>query len=358
MREERVDVEGLKPVTRKHPLEQTRERGVAGLATGVSGRRLRDRTHFLSAGAIDYLSGVVDVRRVLPSLMVALGCVQDDWNYSTTVDAGGEVVLADATGVREVGVDASPVDAPDPADAPCPPGACGGGCGAGRMRCGGACVAGPANLYRGDGTADDIAGRDDGTSHNGVGYARGRLGDAFVIDGAHQYVSIPPEVGNFGDGDFTIALWFSSTRGGVMLSKRESCWGGLLTATGEDINLTNVGRIVVEVRTSVGLITLSSPPGLNDGLWHHAALVRRADLISLDVDGADGASMRIVGSLDDPTRTPTYLGVGRCVAGAPGANATFDSRTWFVGRIDEVAFYPRALSRDELTASARGLCGP
>jgi hypothetical protein len=188
--------------------------------------------------------------------------------------------------------------------------------------------------------------------------AGGRFAPVRFIDGAHQYASIPPEVGNFGDGNFTIALWFSSTRGGVMLSKRESCWGGLRTATGEDINLTDVRRVVVEVRTSVSLTTLASPPGLSDGLWHHAALVRRAGMIFLAVDGAEGASMRIVGSLDDPTQTPTYLGVGRCVAGAPGANANSDSRTCFVGRIDEVAFYWRALSRDELTASARGLCGP
>lgn len=312
----------------------------------------------LPPGAIDYLPDVGVVRRVLPLLLVSLGCVRDDWTFSTTVDAGDEAGVADATGLGDVGVDGSPVDVPVPADTHCSRGACGDACAAGQVRCGGVCVAGPANLYRGDGTAVDVAGRYDGTSHNGVGYARGRLGDAFVIDGAHQYVSIPPEVGNFGDGDFTIALWFSSTRGGVMLSKRESCWGGLLTATGEDINLTDVGRVVVEVRTNVGLTTLLSPPGLNDGLWHHAALVRRADIISLDIDGADGASMRIIGSLDDPTRTPTYLGVGRCVAGAPGANANSDSRTWFVGRIDEVAFYPRALSRDELTASARGLCGP
>lgn len=299
-------------------------------------------------------------RLALPPLLVALGCVRDDWTYASAVDAGDKGVVTDAAVIDAtgVGVDGSPVEVSVPADAPCSPGTCSDGCGAGRVRCGGACVAGPANLYRGDGTADDVAGRFDATSHNGVGYARGRLGDAFVIDGAHQYVSIPPEVGNFGEGDFTITLWFSSTRGGVMLSKRESCWGGLPTATGEDINLTDVGRIVVEVRTDMSLTTLSSPPGLNDGLWHRAALVRRADTISLDVDGADGAAMRIVGSLDDPTQTPTYLGVGRCVAGAPGANANSDSRTWFVGRIDEVAFYPRALSRDELTASARGLCGP
>jgi len=299
------------------------------------------------------------VRRALLLVITSLGCARDDWTYPTTdATTGAESAVDTApaeSAVDEAPADAAPADAA-PADAGCSGASCGDACNAGFVRCAGACVAGPANLYRGDGDADDSAGLQHASPHDRVGFARGRFGDAFVIDGPSQYVTIPPEVGNFGAGDFTIAFWFSSTIGGVMLSKRAACWNAP-PAVGEDFNLTAAGRVVVEVRTLDSFYTFFSQPGLNDGLWHFVALHRHEGLLTLDLDGAEAETMPVVGTFDDPSRTPTYLGVGRCVLGAPGGNGTFDTRTWFSGRIDEVAFYPRALTRAELAASARGSCG-
>lgn len=278
------------------------------------------------------------------SLALALGCVADDWRVVSSPDAGG----ADVTPVVDV---APPGDAP-PEDVPSRP------CGRGFMRCNGSCVAGPDHLYRGDGDARDAVGDADGALR-GATFDRGHLGDAFVIDGPYQYVSIPPPVGDFGGGDFTIALWFSSTHQGALLSRRSACWNGPEYA-GEDIDLTSEGALAVEVLPLPhdGYFVLGSPRGLDDGRWHHVALMRREATVSLVLDGVVVGTHGVTGSFDDPSGSPSYIGVGRCTPGAPGSNGKADGRPWLNGSVDEVAFFSRALSPDELAGMAAGRCDP
>lgn len=105
-------------------------------------------------------------------------------------------------------------------------------------------------------------------------------------------------------------------------------------------------------------LVLGSPRGVDDGRWHHVALMRRGPMVSLVLDGVVVAMRGVMGTFDDPSGSPLYLGVGRCVPGAPGSNGTADNRTWLNGRVDEVAFFSRALTPDELTGMAAGRCDP
>lgn len=236
----------------------------------------------------------------------------------------------------------------------CGGGACVAGCPAGQTLCNGACAAGPTNRYLADGNANDSAGTQNATYAN-AGYAAGRYDQAFSFSGG-QYVALPSSVGNFGAGDFTIAFWFNTTTGGGnLLSKRVACWGGP-AFTGEDVRMSGAGALFVELWTTTGYFALSSPAGLNNGQWHHVALVRQGGTVSLNIDGAAVSSSAISGAMTDPSNTPTYLGVGRCVWGAPGWNGTQDGTSWFNGRIDQVGFFSRALSASDLTATAQGVC--
>lgn len=92
--------------------------------------------------------------------------------------------------------------------------------------------------------------------------------------------------------------------------------------------------------------------------WHHGALVRRGSSFERWLDGVGSETRLAGGSFVDPTASPTYLGVGRCVRGAPGDDGTSDTRPGDRGASDEVAFYERALSAGALTAWAGGGCAP
>lgn len=236
----------------------------------------------------------------------------------------------------------------------CGGGACVAGCPSGQTLCGGACVAGPSHSYLGDGNANDAAGTLNATYANAA-YASGHDGQAFAFNGGGQYVALPPGVGDFGAGDFTIAFWFNTTAWGNLLSKRSACWGGP-AFTGEDMRMTYSGAISVELWTTTGYFALSTPAGLNNGQWHHLALVRAGGTASLAIDGVAVSTTAISGAMTDPSNTPVYLGVGRCVWGSPGWNGTQDGSAWFSGRIDQVGFFSRAMSASELSATAQGLC--
>jgi len=289
---------------------------------------------------------VTHTARAALSAMLVLGCVRDEWNFPTPRDAVTDATPTDATPTENDATDndATDVGAADDATDIAATDAT-------------ACGEGPLTLYRGEGTTLDSAGDQHATATGEVAYVEGRFGQGFSINGPRNFVTIPPTVGNF-DGDFTIALWFKTRYWGVMLGRRAGCWS-VPPFTGQDFDLTPEGYVAVEVFTSgPGYFSVHSPPGFNDGAWHHAAMVRRGDVFELVVDGSSTATHAISGDFVDPTQSPSYLGVGRCTPGAPGNNGTHDGRTWYTGALDEVAYYNRALSPDELMAQARGLCAP
>ena len=56
------------------------------------------------------------------------------------------------------------------------------------------CVSPPPGLvawWPGEGNANDIAGNNNGTPYNGVGFASGEVGEAFMFNGTNSYVEVP-----------------------------------------------------------------------------------------------------------------------------------------------------------------------
>lgn len=291
-----------------------------------------------------------------------MGCLPDVWVTVSRPDAGDALTDApidvlstgDHPAAFDAGADTDPARDETGACAGDAQSAC--GCRSGYSRCGVSCADGPRNLYRGEGDGRDGAGSQHATQGN-AGFADGRFGQAFAFGGAleQQYVTLPPGVLDLGDGDFTVSLWFASTRHGNLLSKRASCWGGA-ASTGLDLRLTDAGGLILELWTTRGFLAHRSPLGLNDGAWHHVAILREGATLRLRVDGAVVGTGELIGAFRDPTATPVYLGVGRCVPGAPGSNGSQDGSTWLDGRVDEVAVVSRALSETELLAVVQGRC--
>lgn len=277
--------------------------------------------------------------RLLLVAHALLGCVPDTWVTVSPRDAGAESSVADDAAV---GVEV-------------------GACPAGSRACDDLCVAAPTTLYRAEDDARDAIGEQHAVRDTAL-YAAGRIGRAFSFGGARapRHVELPAAVGNFGTGDFSIALWFNTTNRTVnssMLARRAACWGAPGFA-GLDLRIAYNGRLFLEVWTTSGEFSVGSLSGYNDGEWHHVAIVREGGELHLAVDGAVVGSVGIAGSMTDPRRTPTYLGVGRCVEGAPGSNGSHDETAWFEGRIDEVGYFDRALTAQELDDASQGRCSP
>lgn len=280
--------------------------------------------------------------------LAAVGCVRDGWVPASSQDAGADVAAADVAAADAPDAVADRTDVPG--------GDAGNVCGprSGQPRCGATCADGPTNLYRAEGDTTDGVGSQHATQGN-AGFAAGRFGQAFAFDQrAMQYVTLPAGLFEFGEGDFTVSLWFSSTLHGNVLSKRAVCWGAALPS-GLDLRLHANGLLHLEIWTSTAYYSHVSPTGFNDGRWHHVAIVREGGTLSFNIDGAVVASGEFIGAMHDPANTPVYLGVGPCVPGAPGGGMD-GLTTWLDGRLDEVAFLRRALSQAEILAVAQGRC--
>lgn len=274
------------------------------------------------------------------TLLVALAtaaCVPDTWVTLPPADANTNLDAADAPS------DAAPDAAPDTP-----------GC---------TSTASPAYHYRAEGDARDSVDGQHATFAR-VAYGAGRFGQAFAFAGnaAPSYVALPPGVGDFGSGDFTLVFWMHSTSAAAVstvLAKRLHCSGGLGAFTGLDVRMGGVaGNLHIELWTTSGFHMLGTPQGLrtNDGRWHQVAIVRHDAALSLHVDGAEVARTAVAGRFSDASSTPLYLGVGRCVPDAPGTNGQHDGTAWFEGRLDEVAVLPRAVSAEALTAWTTSAC--
>ena len=210
---------------------------------------------------------------------------------------------------------------------------------------------GMVSWWPGDGNANDIQGSNHGVLH-GVTFAPGEVGPAFSFDGIDDFVDFGNAVGNFGTSDFTIDFWIqtSSTRGvgeGV-IGKRSRC--NMPTFGGWDIR-NGPGPLLVELDQEGDMINfnhLSAIRTVNDGVFHHVALVRQGPTASLYIDGILDSSNTTPGVTNLNTAASLIAGKSTCT-GVDGTN-------FFTGLLDEIEIYDRALSAAEVQAIFRANC--
>ncbi len=174
--------------------------------------------------------------------------------------------------------------------------------------------------------------------------ADGRHGAARAFDGRRDFIRIVRPV----QDDFTIAFWLRTT--GTGPGGNDYRW--FLGAGLVDGEVRGIVRDFGVSYHSDGRITagtgepetfIHSPPGYNDGLWHHVAFTRErsSGLIRLFVDGEPVAQAK--GSTR-PLDAPAHLDIGRMM---PGYNH-------FRGDLDDVRLYARALSEHEILSLTYG----
>ncbi|MBI2361462.1 MAG: LamG domain-containing protein, partial [Deltaproteobacteria bacterium] len=215
------------------------------------------------------------------------------------------------------------------------------------------CVQPPSGLvswWPGDGDANDIVDGNNGTLQNGATFAAGFVGQAFSFDGVDDFVTFGSTVGNFGTSDFTIDFWINTISSGPVgpniaiegiLGKRPVC----ADTNFWDIRLLRQGQIEVELdQDSAGTnyINFGGTKSVNDGNFHHVAIVRSGTRVSLYIDGV----------LDSSGTTSGVTNIGNSASLEAGKSTCtgVDGTEFFTGLLDEIEIYNRALSASEIQA--------
>ncbi|MFI9387456.1 LamG-like jellyroll fold domain-containing protein [Kutzneria sp. NPDC052558] len=188
----------------------------------------------------------------------------------------------------------------------------------------------------------------DYSSHCGGGFVRGgaalgagKVGSALTFDGKDDTVQVPYSAAtNLGDGDFTITTWvkYTGTADQVIF------WAGGIGATQRGLWLRaqpSQNRFLAYVTTDAGATSVTAPAAA-DGAWHHIALRRAGNTLSLIVDGVTGGSASgLTGSL---TYGDAFAADGFQLGARP------DDTGWLHGALDEFRIFRSALSTAELTS--------
>jgi hypothetical protein len=193
--------------------------------------------------------------------------------------------------------------------------------------------------WDGDGDATDIIGNVDGTLQNGASFAPGLVGQAFSFDGVDDTISFGNTVGNFGIKDFTIEFWVktSSTRFEGVLGKRPECGFGSFF----DLRIGVTGFLELsETVTGTNYNPLSTTVALNDGVFHHVAVTRQGNIVSIYIDGVLDVAGGTAGVTDIHNDADFVLGRSAC--------GPADGTDFFTGLLDEISLYERALSATEV----------
>lgn len=223
---------------------------------------------------------------------------------------------------------------------------------------------GVANWWPGEGNAADISGDKPGTLQNGASFAAGKVGQAFSFDGVDDFVALPANTFPFpttgtGNTPFTFETWFKTSTGGVILGQSTSppfAWPtGHVTA----LYVDTAGVLRVQLFGKNTIDQILSPAPVNDGVFHHVAVMYNGTNQEVYLDGSFiGSKLFTQVAYTNGTPLIYQLGIG-FTAGWPNGNGNW----WgFNGLIDEPSIYNRALTPAEVqsifNAGSAGKCRP
>ncbi len=212
------------------------------------------------------------------------------------------------------------------------------------------CVAQPSGLvgsWTGDGTAVDLISTNHGTLVGNATYTNGNVNAGFVLDGDRDGIYL----GNAGAlkvQNFTIETWLRRTSTNVV-TLDSTAHAHLLTfgLGGYVFGIKNDGRIDLG---NVGNNEVATSAVITDTNFHHVAVTKTNSSVTFYVDGV---------AVSSPTYNTTFSFITPAAIGF-NASAGAGASNSFLGVIDEMSFYTRALSSTEIqsvvNASTYGKC--
>ncbi|HWY74839.1 MAG TPA: immunoglobulin domain-containing protein, partial [Verrucomicrobiae bacterium] len=205
-------------------------------------------------------------------------------------------------------------------------------------------VTGLVSWWTGDGNAFDSAGINDGLLVGNASYGPGFVGQAFVLDGSGDGVSVGNPA-NLQLQDFTIEAWIK--RADPAIATHGSHTTALIFSYGSlgyGFGLWNDGRLFL-TRVDIDNVTISA--GITDTNFHHVAVTKSGSTVVFYIDGT---------AFPAPAYS-TPFSFGTSAAIGMRADTVNDS---FLGSIDEVSVYNRPLAVSEIQtiyySSSMGKC--
>ncbi len=197
---------------------------------------------------------------------------------------------------------------------------------------------------------DSSGNGNDGAWNGNATNAAGKFGNSVTFDGTGDYVEIANDSSlNFGTSSFSFAAWFKASGSAADRQIFRSAGGG-------GVHRWSVERISSDV-IKFQLLTsgggddeqVVSTTNINDGNWHHVAASR-------DIEAGGVLSIYIDGVKEGiPTGTHTTSVTS---ATNPRIGANPDDSEYWIGEIDEVRIYNRAISPAEVADLYEWAPGP
>jgi autotransporter-associated beta strand protein len=245
---------------------------------------------------------------------------------------------------------------------------------------------GITNWWPANNNPDDIVGPDNGiisniytTNISGtntnivatpyVTYTNGEVEQAWTFSGNGlsptdkangNEVDFGTNAGNFGTNNFTIDFWIKQPTNATglygILEKRWECGDNrsfldIHCGPQPGVPISSVGRLFMDGSSDGGISygnVFDTNKIINDGVYHHAAFVRSGTSLEIYVDGVLDASNN-TGAIFNLNNTNNFrAGQSECVT--PGGVGAPDDSQPFVGELDELSLYNRALSPAEIYA--------
>ena len=186
--------------------------------------------------------------------------------------------------------------------------------------------------------AGDSANGNDGTI-SGATWTTGKVGSALYFHGSSSdSVTVPHSTNLNITGPFTAEAWIKATGSSNYLMIADKYYGSATVTKGLSLYLSS-GKLRLSIYSGAnGGKNVIGTSELRDNAWHHVAGLWDGSVAKVYVDGA---MQKDSPWSYPPASTTAALGIGKRLGGWGGYLP-------FLGTIDEVAIYNRALETDEI----------
>ncbi|MDP3928892.1 MAG: LamG-like jellyroll fold domain-containing protein, partial [Bacteroidota bacterium] len=172
-------------------------------------------------------------------------------------------------------------------------------------------------------------------------------GNAIAFNGTNNRLKLNnTALGNFGASNFTIEFWMRSNdqNGGYLISKRDQCGHGSFFV----ISMGNNGiNIEMDQNTNgSNYLTRNGTRPVNDGRWHHVAVVRQGVNYKTYIDGVVDINANTSGITHISNGNSIDMGVRYC------------HNLWYEGSLDEVRIWNTARTAEQLVGGMKNAIDP
>ncbi len=217
------------------------------------------------------------------------------------------------------------------------------------------CVNSPSGLvswWTGESnSAGDVLSKNSGTPKGGLGYVAGKVGNAFNLDGVDDYYEIADDP-SLTPAAMTVMAWVNLAGGNAAIMSKysvasPSSWSFVVSG----------GQLRFTIESSKGQSRITTNNEISKNQWHHVVAVYDSanKLMKMYVNGVEASSTLLSSSAFAPPFDSTIpVRIGAAI-GEDGV-----AIIPFKGLIDEVAFWNRALTAQEVKsiydAGSAGMC--